>query len=122
MKGSKKIVYSSARFTVGQPNVQRMETAFSVVSDGQRVRLRVEHVLIQIDLVPIVTEQQIKVFQRFAQPETFHHVSRPGVERVFNISDGRIPVLHFGILVEGLKDGPTHVLIGFVTGDGVEVV
>lgn len=81
------------------------------------MRLRVEHELVQVDLVAVVAEQQIEVFERLAKPERFHHVFWSCVQRAFDVADRRVTVRHSRVRFEGLENRPAHVLIRFVASD-----
>lgn len=92
------------------------------VADRHQVRFRVEHKLVEVDLVAVVAEQQVKVLQRLAEPERLHHVLGPRVKRTLHVPDGRVAMRDLRVLLERLEDRPAHVLVRLVAGDGVEVV
>lgn len=84
--------------------------------------LRVEYELVQVDFVLIVTEQQVEIFERLTEPESFHHVLWSRVEWTFDVSNRCVAVRDFRVLLEGLKNVPPHILVSFIASDGVEVV
>ena len=62
-----------------------------------------------------VSKEKVKVFERLAEEEWFHHVLGSQVKRVSHISDCRVPMLHFGVLLDALENVPAPLLVLFIT-------
>lgn len=63
---------------------------------------RIENPPIQIYQLSSIIEQQVQVFQRLGVPETLRHVLLAYVLRVANVTDTRVAVIDFGIILETL--------------------
>ena len=84
--------------------------------------LGIENEFLQIDFLAIIAEQQVEVFQRFAQEETLHHVLGSSILDVLHIADGRVTVCDFRVLLESIEHGPPHVLIRVIASQRIEIV
>lgn len=66
------------------------------------MRFGIYNVFIYIDELPVVREEQIKVFQRFAEKERFHHISGLRIVRIIHVADRRIAAVQSRVFFKSL--------------------
>lgn len=87
----------------------------------ERMRFRIDDKPIQIQQFRIITKQQVQILQGFAEEKRLHHIFRPNVCRVFHVTNRRVPVHHFGVVLKTLENLPAPILVGSVAGQLVHV-
>lgn len=71
---------------------------------------RIENPSIQIYQLSSVIEQQVQVLQSLSEPETLRHILLAYVLRVADVTDTRVAILDFGIILESLSTRALHSL------------
>jgi len=83
--------------------------------NGEEMSFGIDDILVHTQRLLIIAEEEVEIFQRFAQKERFHHVSQFGFFGVFDGAQRAVSIFHAGILFESLKDLPAPFLISFIT-------
>lgn len=62
--------------------------------NGEEMSFRIENVAVDAERLLVVAKEQVKVFQRLAQEERFHHVSQFNLRHAPDVAQGAVTVFH----------------------------